>query len=225
VFLCRNSWYTDLSPWSWDNVSRFSMKNLFFVEVIYVSKLGINCTQDPIYNWSKTPGLLWILQGRKFRIDPHPWLSDHLALFLRSWSCSLRSLSWCLVYLSLFFNDLSQTSADLFTCSWMKSVSTSIIKPVWMSCSNNMLKWRNYQLGLLSSKHYILKRMNPTLHLSLLAHSHPFIILEPNDRTYMLPLRCSETVILHILNSPSTRTSTKTLSHIIWWVCNATCLW
>ena len=96
---------------------------------------------------------LWItLMHWSWVLDLVLW--DHSLDVWSSWSCSsIKSL---------------QPSADLFTCSWMKTVSQNTNMPVWMACLDNMLKWRHYQLGLLASKHYILK-MNST--------NSPFLIM------------------------------------------------
>ena len=52
--------------------------------------------------------------------------------------------------------------SDLSTCSWIQTVSTNTITPVCRACLGIMLKYEICQLDLLSSKHDILERMNPT---------------------------------------------------------------
>ena len=159
MFLCRNSWYTDLSPWSWDNVSSFSMKNLFFVEVIYVSTLGINCTQDPIEirkNYADSCVIFKATNLTLILILDHQSI-DHLALILSSWS----------VLWDLFLDAWSSWSCSSMNSSnhqpisspvlgWNQSVQTPSCLFVWTTCSSEEI----YQLSLLASKHYILKRMN-----------------------------------------------------------------
>ena len=75
-------------------------------------------------------------------------LWDHSLDVWSSWSCaSINSSSHQLISLPVLgWKQSVKTPTCLFGC------------PVWTTCSSEEI----YQLSLLASKHYILKRMNPT---------------------------------------------------------------
>ena len=166
MFLCRNNWYTDLSPWSWDNVPSFSIKTFslwVWFNSTYLAKLYSRTYKNKWRKYADSCDFFKAISHTLILILVYAIL-DHLGPW--SWcNCSLRS-PWC----SWSWSSISaiNNQSDLFTCSWIQTVSINNIMLVCRACLDNMLKWRNYQLDLLSSKHHILKRMNSTFYFLIL---------------------------------------------------------
>jgi len=53
VFLCRNSWYTDLSPWSWDHVSSFFHEKPFLCGCDLIRHSWQNCTHKILLEYKR----------------------------------------------------------------------------------------------------------------------------------------------------------------------------